>query len=348
VKRSSTGVAVGLGAAAAVATLYRRRPRPLRSRVAIVTGGSRGLGLAIARELVEAGCRVAICARDEAELNRAADQLSLAAGEIFPVVADVSDPDQADELVRRTVDRYGSVDLLVNNAGIIQVGPLESLTAQNFRDSMDSIFWGTLNMTLAVLPVMREHGSGQICNVTSIGGKISAPHLLPYGAAKFAAVGLSEGLRAELARHRIAVTTVVPGLMRTGSDVQAQFSGRASREYTWFALGAATPGLSMDGQRAARRIVRAVARRRTQLVLTLPAKVAVLAHGLAPGTTQGVLALVNRVLPAAPPTPDGPPEPDTSAARRAPRVVRASTALNRRAGLALNQPQPETTGTPER
>ncbi len=342
-RRSLTGVIVGLGAVT-TAALYRHRPRNLRSQVAVVTGGSRGLGLAIAHELVAAGCPVVICARDGGELDRAADQLRAAGGDVLPLVCDVSDEHQARELVRRTVDHYGRVDLLVNNAGVIQVGPLDSLTAQNFRDAMDPMFWGMLNMSLAVMPYMRERRSGHICNITSIGGKISVPHLLPYSTAKFAAVAFSEGLHAELARHRINVTTVVPGLMRTGSDVQADFAGRAGREYTWFALGAATPGLSIDGRHAARRIVRAIARHRTEIVLTGPAKAAVLAHGVAPSAVQSVLALVNRVLPAASATQDGRTEPGTTASQQAPGALGAATVLNRRAGDALNQPRPGTAG----
>jgi NAD(P)-dependent dehydrogenase (short-subunit alcohol dehydrogenase family) len=330
----------GMGGAAVVTALARRRSRTLRGRVAVVTGGSRGLGLAITRELVAQGCRVVICARDEAELSRAASGLRAAGGEVLPVVCDVADQEQAAELAQRAIDWYGAVDVLVNNAGIIQVGPLDALTVTQFRDAMDPMLWGMVNMSFAVLPHMRARGSGHLCNITSIGGKVSVPHLMPYCTAKFAAVGFSEGLHTELARHGIGVTTVVPGLMRTGSDLQATFAGQASREYTWFALGAATPLLSMDGRRAARRIVRAIAARRAEIILTLPARAAVLAHGVAPAATQRVLTVVNRLLPAAPGGAGATPETGVVAAGHASSPVRAATMLNRRAGRALNQPEP--------
>jgi len=228
--------------------------------------------MAVAAELVAAGVRVVICARDRDELDRAAARLRADGGEVLPVVCDVGDEEQARMLIERMVEHFGQVDIVVNNAGIIQVGPLESLTSKNFRDAMDPMFWGLVHVTLAALPHMRARRSGHICNITSIGGKVSVPHLMPYSSAKFAAVGFSEGLRAEVAAHGIRVTTVVPGLMRTGSDVDAEFAGQAGREYAWFAVGAAVPGLSMDARRAARRIVRAIAAPRTEIVLTLPAK----------------------------------------------------------------------------
>jgi NAD(P)-dependent dehydrogenase (short-subunit alcohol dehydrogenase family) len=321
-----------------------RRSHPLDSRVAVVTGGSRGLGLAIAYELVARGCRVVICARDEQELSRAAGGLRAAGGDVLPVACDVSDEEQARALVRQTIDRYGRIDVLVNNAGVIQVGPLDSLGLADFRAAMDPMLWGMVTMTLAVLPHMRGRHSGHICNITSIGGRVSVPHLMPYSTAKFAAVGFSEGLHTELARHGIGVTTVVPGLMRTGSDVQASFAGRAGREYTWFALLAGTPVLSMDARRAARRIVRAIAQRRTGLTLTPAARLAVLAHGVAPSVVQRVLTLVNRLLPAAPSGTAAPAVPGVNAAREAAAPVRAATALNRHAGQALNQPHPGAAG----
>jgi NAD(P)-dependent dehydrogenase (short-subunit alcohol dehydrogenase family) len=332
--------ASAFGASSAIAIGYLMRSRSLQSRIAIVTGGSRGLGLAIAQELVAAGCRVAICARDGDELEEAASLLRDRGGDVLAVTSDVADEDQAHMLVERTIDHFGGVDIVVNNAGTIQVGPVADLTTANFRDAMDAMLWGTVNTTIAVLPYMCDRRSGHIVNITSIGGKVSAPHLLPYNTAKFAAVGFSEGLHSEAARHHIHVTTVVPGLMRTGSDVQARFSGKGQREHAWFAVAAATPGLSMDGQHAARRIVQAIARRRSEIVLTLPAKAAVRAHGIAPATTQDVLSWINRLLPAPAPGPHGETVAGQDLAANAPPVVQALTTPNRRAGERLNQPSP--------
>lgn len=99
---------------------------------------------------------------------------------------------------------------------------------------------------------MRARRRGRIVNITSIGGKVGMPHLLPYTCAKFATVGLSEGLRAELGREGIRVTTIVPGLMRTGSHLKAMFRGQHEQEFTWFSLGASLPLVSMGAERAAR------------------------------------------------------------------------------------------------
>ncbi len=211
---------------------------------------------------------------------------------------DITDRAQVQDLNRRVVARFGPVDILVNNAGVIQVGPLQSMTPQDFEESMAIMYWGVVHPTLTVLPEMRARRYGRIANVTSIGGRVSVPHLLPYSSAKFAAVGFSEGLRAELAGEGITVTTIVPGLMRTGSHEQALFKGRHGAEATWFSLAASLPGLSMDAERAAHQIVRAIKRGDTAVTLSLPAFTLERFHGLFPGTTANLLGLVNRFLPA--------------------------------------------------
>ncbi|MGY1712004.1 SDR family NAD(P)-dependent oxidoreductase [Geodermatophilus sp. SYSU D00758] len=270
----------------------------LTGRVALVTGGSRGLGLALARELLRQGCRVSICARDPEELERARAELARDGGEVLALPCDVARREQVEELVATTVDRFGRLDVLVTNAGVIQVGPLPTMRVEDFEDALGTMFWGTVLPTLAALPHLRET-RGRVVTITSIGGKVAAPHLLPYAAAKFAAVGFSEGLTAELAREGIRVTTVVPGLMRTGSPRNAFFKGRAAREFAWFTLADSIPGLAMSAERAARRIVTAARRGRAEVVLTAPAVLAVRVHGLAPATTVRVLGLVNRLLPRA-------------------------------------------------
>jgi short-subunit dehydrogenase len=161
---------------------------------------------------------------------------------------------------------------------------------------MDVMYWGMVHLTLATLPQMIQRSYGRIVNVTSIGGKVSVPHLLPYSSAKFAAVGFSQGLRAELAGTGVKVTTIVPGLMRTGSYLNALFKGRQEAEFTWFALGAALPLISMDAERAARQIVQATKRGEAERILSVPARAAAIFHGLFPGLTADLLGVVNRVL----------------------------------------------------
>ncbi len=289
------GVA-GFGAVLAL----RRALRPrfdLRGRVALVTGGSRGLGLLVARELALRGARVAICARDRDELERARAILRREGLDVLPVVADVADPASVRRLFARIRDRWDPPEILVNNAGIIEVGPFSTMVAEDFRRVMDVNYGGMLNTVLEAVPAMRERGEGRIANVTSIGARLSVPHLLPYGVAKFAAAGLSEGLHAELRRDGIVVTTVVPGLMRTGSPVQAAFRGEPDAEYSWFSVASSSPLMSMRAERAARRIVRAIERGEAAVTLSWQARLAEIAHGLAPGLVGETLAAVERFLP---------------------------------------------------
>ncbi len=268
----------------------------LTGRIALVTGASRGLGFLIARELGRGGCRVAICARDAAELERARAALQRDGVEVLAVPCDVSDRDQVEGLVAQTVAAFGSLDVLVTNAGVIQVGPLAEMRVEDFEDALGVMFWGVVFPTLAALPHLRQ-SRGRIVTITSIGGKVAAPHLLPYNCAKFAAVGFSEGISGELARDGIRVTTVVPGLMRTGSPLNAFFKGQAEREFSWFTLADSIPGLSMDAERAAHRVVEAMQRGRTEIVLTVPAKIAVRVQGAMPATTTRLLRVANRLLP---------------------------------------------------
>jgi short-subunit dehydrogenase len=268
----------------------------LEGKVALITGGSSGLGYLLAREFARAGCKVAICARDEGELNAARDQLTQDGAEVFAVRCDVSEPEQVRSLIDSVSDHFGRIDILVNNAGIIQFGPFQAMDVSNLERAMDVIFWGTVNPTLSVLPQMRERGSGRIVNVTSIGGKVSVPHLIAYDSAKFAATGFSEGLRAELMQDGITVTTIAPGLMRTGSYFNAEFQGDAEKEFTWFSLGSSLPLITMDAERAAQQIVQATRRGEAERILSIPANILVKFNGLFPGLTSDILARVDRYI----------------------------------------------------
>ncbi len=269
----------------------------LRGQVVAITGGSRGLGFLLAQEFAREGCPVAICARDEEELRRAAERLEAQGARVLASTCDVSRQEEVERWIADVRREHGSLDVLVNNAGVIQVGPLEAMTVEDFEQALAVNFWGGVYASLAVIPGMRERGAGRIVNVTSIGGKVAVPHLLPYDCAKFAMVGFSEGIRAELAKDGVTVTTVVPGLMRTGSPVNAQFKGDQAKEFTWFSVGDATPVTSMDARRAARRIVEATRRGEAEVTLGWQAKLLRLAHDLFPGATTDLLGLVNRVLP---------------------------------------------------
>eukprot|EP00913_Durusdinium_trenchii_P005669 g5287.t1 len=240
--------------------------------------------------------RVAICARDEEELRAAEQDLADRGATVFAARCDVANRDQVEEFAATAAECLGPIDVLVNNAGIIQIGPLDAMSLEDFEQTIDVMYWGVLHPTLAVLPHMRKRGRGRIVNIASIGGLVSLPHLTPYGCAKSAAIALSEGLHAELAGTGIHVTTVVPGIMRIGSHLNACFAGQAEKEYRWFSLGASLPLMSVSGERAARIIVSATKRRKAFQFIGLPAAVLARLHGLFPGTTARVLRLTNRWL----------------------------------------------------
>lgn len=296
----ATGLAAAGGGLAAYALLNRRRPEDLRGLSVLITGGSRGLGLELARQLAAQGCRIAICARDEHELERARQDISerSPAAQVWTGQCDVSDRTQVENLVRRVVEHYGRVDILVANAGIISVGPLETVQMEDFERAMAVMFWGALYPIWAVLPQMMERHSGKIVTITSIGGKVSVPHLLPYSCAKFAAVALSQGLRAELKPKGIDVVTIVPGLMRTGSHLNAEFQGQHEQEFAWFGLAASTPGISIAVSRAARQIIQALRRGESERILTFQAQMLARLHGAFPELTTRIMELVSRMLPA--------------------------------------------------
>jgi NAD(P)-dependent dehydrogenase (short-subunit alcohol dehydrogenase family) len=290
--------AAGAGALVAARALYRRwQEYDLKGRTVLITGGSRGLGLVLAREFAEEGANVAICARDPAELERARADLEQRGASVFAFPCDVTDRAQVKELIQVVRRRFGGVDVLVNNAGVIQVGPLEVMTLEDFEQAMAVHFWGPLYATLEVLPRMRARRDGRIVNISSIGGKVSVPHLVPYSASKFALVGLSDGLRAELAKDNIYVTTVCPGLMRTGSPRNASFKGQHRAEYAWFSISDALPVTSIKAERAARQIVEACKRGQAELIITTQAVLAVKFRALFPEATADILALANRLLP---------------------------------------------------
>jgi short-subunit dehydrogenase len=290
--------AAGIGALFVARSLARRLSGyDLRGKTVLITGGSRGLGLVMAREFAREGAQLAICARDEAELERARANLNKLGARVLAVPCDVTDRSQVNEMVSIVRDRYGQIDVLVNNAGVIQVGPLEVMTVEDYEEAMRVHFWGPLYTTLAVLPEMRRRRDGRIVNISSIGGKISVPHLVPYSASKFALVGLSEGLRAELQKDGVVVTTVCPGLMRTGSPRNATFKGQHRAEYAWFSISDALPVTAMQAERAARQIIEACKRGDAEIVLSIQAQLAVRFHGLFPGLTADLLGLVNRLLP---------------------------------------------------
>lgn len=282
----------------AIQLLFRRN-YDLRGKTVFVSGGSRGLGLLLAREFAARGSKVAISARDGEALERAAADVRRYGKDALPVETDITMREDADNAVDKIRRHLGPIDVLVNNAGTICVGPLEVMTIDDFRDSLNTHFWGPYFTTMAVLPEMKKAKQGRIVNVSSIGGKISVPHLLPYCVGKFALSGFSQGLRSALLKDRIYVTTVCPGLMRTGSPRNAFFKGDNEAEYAWFSISDSLPGLSMNAERAAHRIVNACVRGDAEIILSVPAMAAIKFGAVFPALTADLLGIVNQLLPLA-------------------------------------------------
>ena len=300
----NTRVVLGAGALLVGAWITARAVRTalytLRDKVVLITGGSRGLGLVLARHICAQRGNVALIARDREELARAkADLVRRGGGKVLTVECDLCDPAQIQSAVRQIIDRFGKIDILINNAGIIEVGPLEHMSREDFERAMRLHFWAPYELISQVVPEMRLWGGGRIVNISSIGGKVAVPHMASYSASKFALTGLSDALRAELARDGIYVTTVAPGMMRTGSHVNAKFKGKHNQEFAWFAASAGAPFISMNANRAARKILSACRRGQPALTLTFAARGAIVANALFPNLTGYAMKIVNRFLPDA-------------------------------------------------
>ena len=276
--------------------------------VVVITGGSRGLGYALASRFARKHVRLVLAARNRAELEQAQASLieshpHLAAHDFYLFDGDLMDPAECRRLISESLAHFGRIDVLINNAGIIEVGPVESQSPEAFERALRISYLAPATITLAALPhLLRQTPApgwkrrAAIVNISSIGGKVAVPHLLPYCAGKFALVGFSEGLHAELRHKGIRVTTVCPGLMRTGGEEHAHFSGQTEKEERWFKLSAKTPGLSASVECAANRIYSAVVHGRAELTITPQAWVAARFHGLCPEASQYAASLANEYL----------------------------------------------------
>ena len=199
--------------------------------------------------------------------------------------------------VQQTLQRLGRIDILINNAGMIEVGPLAHIQFKDFDRAMRLHFWAPYILQFLVVPQMRANGGGRIVNISSIGGRIAVPHMAAYSASKFALAGFSDAIRAELARDNIYVTTVTPGMMRTGSQVHAKFKGDHAAEYRWFSSSMKIPFASISAERAARKIVNACARGRSVLVMPFSAYLIFAANAVFPNLMAWVMRTFNRSLP---------------------------------------------------
>src|SRR5689334_2460624 len=298
VPRALAGLAIAGGAYVAMrGALALARRYSFKDRLVVITGGSRGLGLLMARQLADEGAYLVLCARDAEELRVVEQELQDRAPFVATYVCDLADPDEIAKFFERIRHEIGSVDVLINNAGIMEVGPVETMTLADYQEAMAVHFWAPLLCIEHVLPDMRRRGDGRIVNISSIGGELGVPHMAPYCASKFALNGLSQALRAELANYGVYVTTVCPGLMRTGSPRNAFFKGKHRAVYAWFSISGSLPGISLNADRAARQIVNACRYGRAKITLSIPAKLAIAANTIAPELTANLNALVAWLMP---------------------------------------------------
>jgi short-subunit dehydrogenase len=268
-----------------------------KDKVVLITGGSRGLGLVMARLLANEGAKLVLVARDDLELENARFELAGKGANVIAIKCDVTDQEQVNNTISNVQNKFGPIDVLINNAGVIHVGPVEEMEIKEFEEAMDTHFWGSLYTMLAVLPIMKARREGHILNVASIGGKISVPHLVPYSASKFALVGLSEGLRAELSQYNISITTATPGLIRTGSPRHAFVKGQHRKEYALFKILDSSVLTSMSAEATAKRLIDGLRYGEAEVITTLPAKTGALIHGLSPALITTAFSLINKLLP---------------------------------------------------
>ena len=283
--------------------LRRRHRISFEGRVVLISGGSRGLGLVVARQLAREQARLVLLARTESDLDRARAELEHAGAEVLAVPCDVRDAVAVRAAVDGGVDRFGRIDTLLHVAGVIQVGPVQNLDEDDYRESVDVHFWGAYHLTEAVRPHLPRDGAARIGYVSSIGGRVAAPHMAAYAAGKHALVGFADAMRSELAAEGVRVTTITPGLMRTGSHVNAVTKGQHEKEYAWFSVLDANPLVSTSAESAARQIVDALRHGDAELTITARAKALSVLNGVAPGLTGALLKRAAKVMPE----PAGPP-----------------------------------------
>jgi len=188
----------------------------LTDKIAIVTGASRGLGYATARALVEEGCRVTVCARGEARLNEAEGELRRLAGadgRVVSVAADVSTADGVEAVVRRTVDAFGGLDILVNDVGVAKGAGIVDTTDAEWQEAFDQTLFPAVRASRLAVPLMRRRGGGAIVMIASIWGRESGGRMT-YNAVKAAEISLAKAMAQQLARDNIRVNSVAPGSIR--------------------------------------------------------------------------------------------------------------------------------------
>ncbi|MES3038589.1 MAG: SDR family oxidoreductase [Bdellovibrionota bacterium] len=267
----------------------------------VITGGSRGLGLALAKRLVFEGAKVALLARDEKELQRAVQMLKeFNSIDVLTIACDVTNDTELHNALTAVVTTFGSIDLLINNAGAIMVSPFEFTTKKDFEAQMALHLYAPMSAIRWCLPHLLKSPVGRIVNICSMGGKVAVPHMLPYDTSKFALAGFSQGITAEFEQLGLPVTTVYPALMKTGSPIQAVFKGDHEKEFAWFAAADVFPGISLEADEAAKKIIAAAKEGQQELVLSGLAQLRMGTATIFPELMAYLMARINRWMPKGP------------------------------------------------
>jgi short-subunit dehydrogenase len=193
---------------------------------ALITGGSEGIGKAIALLMANKGYDLVLAARHAERLEATAEEIKALGRDVLTVPTDVRDAEQVNVLVQKALTHYGSIDVLVNNAGIYISGPAEEFSLNDWHQAIDTNLWGYIHTIHALLPHFLQRGSGTIINISSIGGKVPIPYLTPYTTSKFAVTGLTEALHSELAPKGIHVCGIYPNIIKSNFLERAIFRGK--------------------------------------------------------------------------------------------------------------------------
>ena len=247
--------------------------RELAGKRAIVTGASSGIGRAIAKELAAAKVRVVLTARSTDKLTALANEIGSVGGEAIAVPCDITNPSDRDRLIRSTVDAFGGLDLLVNNAGVASWGHFSTSTEAINRQILEVNFFAPIELTRLAIPHLTNGNQPAVVNITSMCGRRGIPAWPEYSASKAALVGMSEAWRGEFVRFGIDIITVVPGLTKT--DLNNHLLRKAGRADLPFDKG-------MPPEEVARRIVAAIRSNRTELTLGTEAKKILFLNRFAP------------------------------------------------------------------
>ncbi|NJR50263.1 MAG: SDR family oxidoreductase [Leptolyngbyaceae cyanobacterium CSU_1_3] len=257
----------------------------------LITGASQGIGKAAAILFAQKGYNLVLAARNYDRLLAFAQQLEEQGHSTLAMSTDVRDSEQVKGLVERAIAQYGSIDVLVNNAGIYTSGPTEDYSLEDWHQIVDTNLWGYIHTIHAVLPHLIAQKSGTIINVVSIGGKVPLPYLVPYSTSKFAVTGLTKALTSELSPKGITVCGIYPSIIKSDFLERAIFCGKDAadvndrRQQVEQVL--AVPGIEKP-EDVAKAIWEAVKHQRTE-VLVGSATVSLVAHRLVPDLMQWVI-----------------------------------------------------------